>query len=200
MGSDTAVLPAIHDMPTTVEPQRGCSEALFRLRGGSGRKTSSPTDAFDWAATSSLVTGISAGQGPIVGLAGLEPAASSLSGFCPRACFRRIEPATCANDLRLETAGDRCEPLGSDGVWTKRGPGRRFDPVTAQSVVDLTTCLLRCSAEPGLETAWRLRACGFDLALICTNRTRDRRGPPARQAQAHPRRSGSWRCSVSRAG
>ena len=20
------------------------------------------------------------------------------------------------------TAGDRCEPLGSDGVWTKRGP------------------------------------------------------------------------------
>jgi hypothetical protein len=22
------------------------------------------------------------------------------------------------------TAGDRCEPLGSDGVWTKRGPGR----------------------------------------------------------------------------
>src|SRR4029450_910449 len=47
---------------------------------------------------------------------------SSLSGFCPRAGFRRIAPATCANDLPLETAGDRCEPLGSDGVWTKRGP------------------------------------------------------------------------------
>jgi hypothetical protein len=41
---------------------------------------------------------------------------ASLSGFCPRACFRRIAPATCANDLPLETAGDRCEPLGSDGV------------------------------------------------------------------------------------
>ena len=48
---------------------------------------------------------------------------ASLSGFCPRACFRRIAAATCANDLPLETAGDRCEPLGSDGVWTKRGPG-----------------------------------------------------------------------------
>jgi hypothetical protein len=33
----------------------------------------------DRAAISNLVTGISAGHGPIVGLAGLEPAASSLS-------------------------------------------------------------------------------------------------------------------------
>jgi hypothetical protein len=38
------------------------------------------------------------------------------------ACFLRIAPATCANDLPVETAGDRCEPLGSVGVWTKRGP------------------------------------------------------------------------------
>ena len=45
-----------------------------------------------------------------------------LSGFCPRACFPRIAPATCANDLPLETAGDRYEPLDSDGMWTKRGP------------------------------------------------------------------------------
>jgi hypothetical protein len=59
----------------------------------------------------------------LVGLPGLEPGTSSLSGFCPRACYRRIAPATCANDLPLETAGDRCEPLGSDGVWTTRGPG-----------------------------------------------------------------------------
>ena len=58
----------------------------------------------------------------LVGLAGLEPAASSLSGFSPGARFRRIAPATWANDVPLETAGDRCEPLGSDGVWTKRGP------------------------------------------------------------------------------
>jgi hypothetical protein len=62
----------------------------------------------------------------LVGLPGLEPGTSSLSGFCSRACFRRIAPATCANDLPLETAGDRCEPLGSDGVWTKRGPDARI--------------------------------------------------------------------------
>jgi hypothetical protein len=30
--------------------------------------------------------------------------------------------ATWANDVPLETAGDRCEPLGTGGVWTKRGP------------------------------------------------------------------------------
>jgi integrase/recombinase XerC len=39
---------------------------------------------------------------------------------------RRIAPAACANDLPPETAGDRCEPLGSDGVWTKRGPAPRW--------------------------------------------------------------------------
>jgi hypothetical protein len=33
-----------------------------------------------------------------------------------------MAPATWANDLPLETAGDRCKPLGSDGMWTKRGP------------------------------------------------------------------------------
>ena len=26
------------------------------------------------------------------------------------------------NDVPLETVGDRCEPLGADGMWTKRGP------------------------------------------------------------------------------
>ena len=36
---------------------------------------------------------------------------SSLSGFCPRACFRRIAPATCANDLPLETAANRSAPM-----------------------------------------------------------------------------------------
>jgi hypothetical protein len=35
-----------------------------------------------------------------------------------------MAPATCANDLPLETTGDRCEPLGSDGMWTKCGPDR----------------------------------------------------------------------------
>jgi hypothetical protein len=78
-----------------------------------------------------------------VGLGGLEPPPSSLSGFCPWACFRRIAPATCANDLPLETAGDRCEPLGSDGMWTKRGPGtprwrqRRTASRTLPGKVDL---------------------------------------------------------------
>jgi hypothetical protein len=47
----------------------------------------------------------------VAGLAGLEPAASSLSGFCPRACFRRIAPATCANDLPLETIANRSAPM-----------------------------------------------------------------------------------------
>jgi hypothetical protein len=36
---------------------------------------------------------------------------SSLSGFCPRACFPRIAPGTCASDVPLETAGDRWVPM-----------------------------------------------------------------------------------------
>jgi hypothetical protein len=40
----------------------------------------------------------------------------------PLGLFRRIAPATWANDFPLETVGDRCEPFGSDGVWPKRGP------------------------------------------------------------------------------
>jgi hypothetical protein len=43
----------------------------------------------------------------VVGLGGLEPPASSLSGFSPRARFPRMGPATLANDVPLETAGDR---------------------------------------------------------------------------------------------
>jgi hypothetical protein len=32
-------------------------------------------------------------------------------------------PQDDSHDLRERyTAGDRCEPLGSDGMWTKRGP------------------------------------------------------------------------------
>jgi hypothetical protein len=83
-------------------------------------------------------------RGLMVGLGGLEPPTSSLSGFCPRACFRRIASATCANDLPLETAGDRCEPLGSDGVWTKRGPGSGFP-----SRRDGTTAGLHTLIRPG---------------------------------------------------
>jgi hypothetical protein len=51
------------------------------------------------------------------GLPGLEPGASSLSGFCPRTCFRgsRQQPG------KRCTAADRCGPLGSNGMWPKRG-------------------------------------------------------------------------------
>jgi hypothetical protein len=30
----------------------------------------------------------------------------------PRACYRRIAPATCANDLPLETVANRLDPMG----------------------------------------------------------------------------------------
>jgi hypothetical protein len=41
----------------------------------------------------------------------------------PKACFPRIASVAWENDVPLETVGDRCEPLGSGGMWTKRGPG-----------------------------------------------------------------------------
>jgi hypothetical protein len=69
------------------------------------------------------MTSVCAGHRVVVGLPGLEPGTSSLSGFCPQARFPRMAPSTWANDLPLETAEDRYEPLGSDGMWTKRGPG-----------------------------------------------------------------------------
>jgi hypothetical protein len=36
---------------------------------------------------------------------------SHLSGFCTRACFPRIGPATWANEVPLETVGDRSTPM-----------------------------------------------------------------------------------------
>jgi hypothetical protein len=47
-----------------------------------------------------------------------RPWTSSLSGFCPRR-VPRIPPASCGERC---TAEDHYEPLGSDGMWTKRGP------------------------------------------------------------------------------
>jgi hypothetical protein len=96
------------------------------------------------------------------------------------------------------TAGNRYKPLGSDGIWTKRGPGWRFDPVTAQSVVDVTGAY----SDAAWNRAWRRRG-GFGpaastLRSSATNRTRDRRGPPERQAQAHP--AGAARGDARRAG
>jgi single-strand DNA-binding protein len=45
---------------------------------------------------------------------------TSLSGFCARACFHQDRPSHLGERC---TAGDGCEPLGSDGGWPKRGPG-----------------------------------------------------------------------------
>ena len=64
---------------------------------------------------------------------GLQPPAltwtSSLSGFCPWACFRRTAPATCANDLPLETATNRSAPMACgpdvDQARPARGGQRR---------------------------------------------------------------------------
>jgi hypothetical protein len=55
---------------------------------------------------------------------------SSSSGFCPRACFPRIAPATCANDVPLETAPNRPDPMGG-GPNVDQGLGcvARPDPV-----------------------------------------------------------------------
>ncbi len=39
------------------------------------------------------------------------PAASSLSGFCTGVRFPRIAPATCANDVPLETVANRSVPM-----------------------------------------------------------------------------------------
>ena len=57
----------------------------------------------------------------VVGLPGLEPGTSSLSGFC----HRLVSPGSHLRPARTMyrwRPGDRYEPLGSDGVWTKRGP------------------------------------------------------------------------------
>src|SRR5215218_2347043 len=103
----------------------------------------------------------------LVGLPGLEPGTSSLSGFCSRACFRRIAPATCANDLPLETAGDRCEPLGSDGMWTKRGPSHDHQPAGPMADASAHGPLDPSSGgrEAALAARWRRLRDGVPSAL-----------------------------------
>jgi hypothetical protein len=49
----------------------------------------------------------------------------SYQGSAPGLVSPGKRPATWATDAPLETAGDHWEPLGSDGVWTKRGPTSR---------------------------------------------------------------------------
>ena len=45
---------------------------------------------------------------------------ASLSGFCAQAC----SAGSHQRPRERCTAGDRCEPLESDAMWTKRGPAR----------------------------------------------------------------------------
>src|SRR5215207_7499362 len=97
---------------------------------------------------------------------------ASLSGFCPRACYRRIAPATCANDLPLETAGDRCEPLGSDGMWTKRGPSRarRYGGPVLRDQGPIGPVLRSDAIRPSrlpVEPASVRGLYGEDLAQLC---------------------------------
>jgi hypothetical protein len=47
----------------------------------------------------------------LAGLPALEPGTSSSSGFCPRARFPRMAPATWVNDVPLETVADRSAPM-----------------------------------------------------------------------------------------
>jgi hypothetical protein len=76
--------------------------------------------------------------------------------------FRQDRPC----DLReRQTAGDRCEPLGSDGVWTKRGPDQTQQvagdaalqqqaPARAVAGVRWSLWLL-AQESPCLGDAWR---------------------------------------------
>jgi hypothetical protein len=88
-----------------------------------GAKPTEPAHSPPNPAPDVKMTSVCAGHRVVVGLPGLEPGTSSLSGFCPQARFPRMAPSTWANDLPLETAEDRYEPLGSDGMWIRRGPG-----------------------------------------------------------------------------
>jgi len=55
-------------------------------------------------------------------------------------------PQDCTCDLRKRsTAGDRCEPLGADGVWTKRGPSLMYPRLTARCSLPL--CHLACTGH-----------------------------------------------------
>jgi hypothetical protein len=60
-------------------------------------------------------------KGWSVGLAGLAPAASSLSEICTRACFPRMAPATWANDALLETVANRSAPMACGPGMPARG-------------------------------------------------------------------------------
>ena len=101
--------------------QRGCSEALFRLKEEAPQGLIPNGIRPGWVATSNLVTAFLLVMGQFVGQAGFEPAPSSLSGFCTGVRFHRIPPASWANDVPLETVANRSGPMDVDQTWTKPG-------------------------------------------------------------------------------
>jgi hypothetical protein len=66
---------------------------------------------------------------------------SDLSGFCPRACFCRIEPATWANDAPLETATNRSAPMAC-GPNVDQARRRHSPPRVNQGLGKVPKCLV----------------------------------------------------------
>ena len=118
----------------------------------------------------------------LVGLPGLEPGTSSLSGFCTRACFCRIAPATRANDEPLETATNRWVPMGCgpnvDQAWCAnlwpplwwdrwRRSSSSKSPSTAQNLSASLVSGARCCG-----TSYRRHRRGLLLGTISIARCR----------------------------
>jgi hypothetical protein len=81
----------------------------------------------------------------LVGLPGLEPGTSSLSGFCTRPHSRRIPPATCTKRHRwrpLRTARFRWHV---DQTWTR--------PLAARTPVGPSRAVLRSAASTAANSA-----------------------------------------------
>jgi Transposase len=113
-----------------------------------------------------------------------------IPGLSPqdRACNLRERP----------TAGDRCEPLGSDGMWTKRGPALNRCLVgkarmSRAGFLAGTRCLtLGFGRRPGVVDAGR---CLAVRTALCTN---DKSRPAAdEQRRMLGRRPGAVTCAAA---
>jgi hypothetical protein len=119
--------------------------------------------------------------------------------------YQRSAPGLVSAGSHLQpgprcTAGDRCEPLDSDGVWTKPGPG---DPPVGCSVVRGDT-----KEKPGSWTRWRAFAYvrgGSNIQLLPYSLVRDEDSYPAHRCRprptSHNTRRGqghSWPAALSR--
>jgi hypothetical protein len=100
--------------------------------------------------------------------------------------YQRSVPGPRIRRIHLQpgprcTAGDRCEPLDSDGVWTKPGPG---DPPVGCSVVRGDT-----KEKPGSWTRWRAFAYvrgGSNIQLLLYSLVRDEDSYPAPRCRPKP--------------